>query len=106
MSGEQEYNESITEEVLDHKESLDPKTMSLLTYGRPSDTCQIVGREFPSGRLGEYVGRISFLVVQSELVFLGTSVLVWRVEPKHRQVHRDTAVCPHDDVWRSGKTML
>ncbi len=60
MSGEQEYNESITEEVLDHKESLDPKTMRLLTYGRPSDTCQIDGREFPSGRLGNMSGGFHF----------------------------------------------
>lgn len=60
MGREKEYNESITEEALNRQEALDPKTLRLLAYGRPSDTCQIDGQEFPSGRLGNMSGGFHF----------------------------------------------
>ena len=63
MSREEEYNRSIIEDVLGRQECLDPKVLRLLTYGRPSDTCQIDGQEFPSGRLGNMSGGISFHAV-------------------------------------------
>lgn len=60
MSEEEKYNESVTDEVLDRQEALDPKALRLLAYGRPSDTCQIDGQEFPSGRLGNMSGGFHF----------------------------------------------
>ncbi len=60
MSEEEKYNESVTDEVLDWQEALDPKALRLLAYGRPSDTCQIDGQEFPSGRLGNMSGGFHF----------------------------------------------
>ena len=56
MGREKEYNENITESVLDCQERLDPKTLNLLTYGRPRDTCQ----GFPSGKLGNMSGGFHF----------------------------------------------
>jgi len=56
MSKEQEYNNSITVDQLEREESLDPKELNLLTYGRPSDTCQ----GFPSGKLGNMAGGFPF----------------------------------------------
>ena len=56
MGREKEYNENITEAVLDRQERLNPKALKLLTYGRPSDTCQ----GFPSGKLGNMSGGFHF----------------------------------------------
>ena len=60
MSKEQAYNERISEAVLDRQECLNPQELKLLTYGTPSDTCQIDGKEFPSGRLGNMSGGFRF----------------------------------------------
>ena len=60
MSREEEYNSSIIEDVLGRQEYLDPKALRLLTYGRPGDTCQIDGQDFPSGRLGNMSGGFRF----------------------------------------------
>ena len=60
MSKEQEYNAGVTQDVLERLECLDPKVLRLLAYGRPSDTCQIDGQEFPSGRLGNMSGGFHF----------------------------------------------
>jgi len=60
MSREEEYNRSIIEDVLGRQECLDPKALRLLTYGRPGDTCQIDGQDFPSGRLGNMSGGFRF----------------------------------------------
>lgn len=46
------FFESVTGAVLEREKSMDPKELSLLTYGKPSGVCQINGQEFPSGRLG------------------------------------------------------
>ena len=58
MMKERFYNDSINESVLGRQESLDPKKLKLLTYGRPGDNCQIDGQDFPSGKLGN-TARIS-----------------------------------------------
>lgn len=60
MNREEEYNRSIIEDVLGRQECLDPKALRLLTYGRPGDTCQIDGQDFPSGRLGNMSGGFRF----------------------------------------------
>lgn len=60
MSKEKEYNENITETVLERQERLDPNELRLLTYGRPGDICLIDGHEFPSGRLGNMSGGFRF----------------------------------------------
>ena len=60
MNREQEYNTTITEDVLGRQECLDPKALKLLTYGRPGDTCHIDGKEFPSGLLGNMAGGFHF----------------------------------------------
>lgn len=60
MDREKKYNESITEEVLDRQETLDPNELRLLTYGKPGDMCLIDGREFTSGRLGNMSGGFHF----------------------------------------------
>ena len=56
MSGEEKYDVSITEDALGRQECLDPKSLNLLTYGRPSDVC----RGFESGRLGNMAGGFHF----------------------------------------------
>ena len=56
LTKEQQYNNSITVDSLNEMESLDPKELNLLTYGRPSDTCQ----GFPSGKLGNMAGGFPF----------------------------------------------
>ena len=56
MSREEKYDVSITEVVLGRQECLDPKSLNLLTYGRPSDVCQ----GFESGRLGNMAGGFYF----------------------------------------------
>lgn len=58
--GEIEYNEGITEAVLDRQERLDPEALRLLTYGRPDDVRLIDGQDFPSGRLGNMSGGFHF----------------------------------------------
>lgn len=63
MGREKEYNESITEAVLDRHERLDPKALRLLMYGRPGDVCQIDGQDFPSGRLGNMSGGFHFTLL-------------------------------------------
>ena len=63
MGREKEYNDSITEAVLDRHERLDPKALRLLTYGRPGDVCQIDGQDFPSGRLGNMSGGFHFTLL-------------------------------------------
>lgn len=62
MNKEQKYNAAITEAVLDRQECLDPKALKLLTYGRPGDMCQIDGKEFPSGLLGNMAGGFPFIL--------------------------------------------
>ena len=63
MGREKEYNDSITEAVLDRHERLDPKALRLMTYGRPGDVCQIDGQDFPSGRLGNMSGGFHFTLL-------------------------------------------
>lgn len=63
MGKEKEYNESITEAVLDRQERFDPKALRLLTYGKPGDICQIDGQDFPSGRLGNMSGGFHFTLL-------------------------------------------
>lgn len=60
MTKEQKYNNGINVNVLERQECLDPKALRLLTYGRPGDKCQIDGKEFPSGRLGNMSGGFHF----------------------------------------------
>lgn len=60
MSQEKEYNERITDAVLDREERLDPKVLRLLTYGKPRDMCQIDGQDFLSGQLGNMLGGFHF----------------------------------------------
>lgn len=56
LTREQQYNNSITVDLLERQESLDPNELNLLTYGRPSDTCQ----GFASGKLGNMAGGFHF----------------------------------------------
>lgn len=63
MGKEKEYNDSITEAVLDRQEELDSTALRLLTYGKPSDTCHIDGQDFPSGRLGNMSGGFHFTLL-------------------------------------------
>ena len=56
MSREEQYNITITEDVLVRQERLDPASLNLLTYGRPSDVCM----GFESGRLGNMAGGFHF----------------------------------------------
>ena len=56
MSREVQYNIAITEDVLGRQECLDPTSLKLMTYGRPSDVCM----GFESGRLGNMAGGFHF----------------------------------------------
>lgn len=56
MSREEKCDVAITEDVLGRQECLDPQSLKLLTYGRPSDIC----RGFKSGRLGNMAGGFHF----------------------------------------------
>lgn len=59
MSRESIYNASLTEATLNRQESINPNEMNLLTYGRPSDTCN----GFESGKLGNMAGGFGFDVL-------------------------------------------
>ena len=56
VTKERQYNDSITIDTLGRQESIDPKELNLLTYGKPSDTCQ----GFASGNLGNMAGGFRF----------------------------------------------
>ena len=55
-STEHQYNSSITVETLFREERLDPRSMNLLTYSGPRDTCQGIA----AGRLGNMAGGFHF----------------------------------------------
>lgn len=55
-SKETQYNSSLNSIQLSRQESLDPKSLNLLTYSGPKDTCQGIA----SGRLGNMSGGFHF----------------------------------------------
>ena len=51
-----QYNETLSINILDRQEALNPQKQNLLTYSGPKDTCQGIA----SGRLGNMAGGFHF----------------------------------------------